>query len=254
MVCPGCWSPRCGRGPRTITTTTTASSTSSSAGFGPVRRLFVVNDGDESYQRLVEIATPHARAVASLPGLRPRWHRSHGHHRAVVRRMEGRGTAALNPGSAAVIVGIAGLRPALVLVQVRWLAVLVTPLVTGLLATVVSMISVATGTSQFVWWVVLAALANLDTLRPWASRRRPCVDPWVVVASALVIVAAAYPLIDVGVRNVGLGRPLDLAAPQPVVLRRGRLRVPRHAEPRVPVLASGVPTVRPSRRWRRCGR
>ena len=109
----------------------------------------------------------------------------------------------MNPAVAVLLVGIAGLRPALALVQVRWLAVLVTPLVTGLLATVASMIAVATGTSQFVWWVVLAALANLYTLRPRESRRRPRVDPWIVVASVMVLAAAAYPLIDVGVRNVG---------------------------------------------------
>src|SRR5207244_2170035 len=74
---------------------------------------------------------------------------------------------------------------------------------TGLRAPVASMIAVATGTSQFVWWVVLAALANLYTLRPRESRRRPRVDPWIVVASVMVLAAAAYPLIDVGVRNVG---------------------------------------------------
>ena len=120
-----------------------------------------------------------------------------------MRRMESRGTEPVIPAVGAVLVGIAGLRPALALVQVRWLAVLVTPLVAGLLASLAGTIAVATGTNQFVWWAVLVAVANLCTLRQHVDWRRPSVNAWIVVASLLVVTATAYPLIDVTVRDIG---------------------------------------------------
>lgn len=120
-----------------------------------------------------------------------------------MRRMGSLGTEPVIPAVGAVLVGIAGLRPALALVQVRWLAALVAPLVAGLLASIAGMIAVATGTNQFLWWVVLVAVANICTLREHLDWRLPSVNAWIVVASLLVVAAAAYPLIDMTVRNVG---------------------------------------------------